>query len=140
VQRQKKEKDYNKQQLTPEARVVCLSPPFTTVHNFVARSLYAPRLKMWSKEFGDQLKVIVSEQFFADPQQTLDELFKFLELEPYKVDPDTFKVYDKLDRVKPSSANNREKMDPSLRDKFQNLFSPFVEELSEFVGEDLGWE
>jgi hypothetical protein len=53
------------------------------VFSYVARGFYAQQLRRWMEYFpDDQILVLGSERFYADPQATMAEVFAFLGLQP----------------------------------------------------------
>jgi hypothetical protein len=56
-------------------------------HAYLRRGLYGEQLQRLFKMFCPyQVKVVIFEEFRADPQSTVSELFEFLSLKPAKVD------------------------------------------------------
>ena len=98
---------------------------------FVARGLYACNVRRWLDVFPrEQLLFIKSERFFAEPQQTLDEVFGFLGLKACMIQEREIKrkgVYS-------------EPMDKLSLEALSGFFEPYNQVLYELIRQDLAWE
>ena len=100
-------------------------------HSYKSRGLYKVQLERYLQHFPwEQLLVICSEAFFAEPENTLRQVFEF-------VGVDTgFKVED----LKPRNVNwNRTKVPPGVYEYLNDYFLPHNQALYELVGKDYGW-
>lgn len=98
--------------------------------SYLTRSHYADHLETWLKHFPrDAFLIMDSEGFFKDPQQTLDRVFDFLGLSPYRIED--LEVMRWLDY--------NESLDPNLRRELIDYFEPHNERLFQLIGERFSW-
>jgi hypothetical protein len=98
--------------------------------SYLARGRYAEQLKRWLEFYPkDQIMVINSEHFFADPMKTLRRVYDFLGISDYK--PQNLKVYNQR------SYSN---MEPATRKKLEAYFKPFNKEFYDLIGETYDWD
>ena len=102
-----------------------------TTYSYKSRGLYKCQMERYLKYFAkEQILIIPSERFFADPLQYLQKTFDFLGVDSnYKV----------LDLQPKNIANNRIKVDQTVYDYLNGFFRPYNEALYELLGEDFGW-
>ncbi|MCE2846959.1 MAG: sulfotransferase domain-containing protein [Sphingobacteriales bacterium] len=95
--------------------------------SYFHRGCYAIQLKRWMNVFpADQLLIIRSESFFADPQQEFKRVLRFLELP--SADPDGgYKVYN--------AGGEYDAMSPQLRSELLERYRPHNEEFFRLIGE-----
>jgi hypothetical protein len=99
-------------------------------YSYVARGLYADQLESWVKLFGrDQLLIIKSEDFYANPSMVLGQVLQFLGLPAWT--SDTFRKYNLA-----HYAN----MEPVTRERLAAFFRLPNQKLHEFLGVDFGWD
>lgn len=97
---------------------------------YLARGRYVEQLEHWAKWFdSDQLMIVCSEEFFADPERRYREVLAFLELPAWS--PGSYDVYN---------ATPSPEMDPSARVRLQEYFQPHNERLFRYLGRELPWE
>ncbi len=98
--------------------------------SYKARGVYVDQLKAWAKTFAkEQVLVLRSEDFYADPASTLETVLDFLGLPRWT--PDTYLKYNKA---------RYPDMDAALRRELFGYFEPHNRRLSRFLGRDLGWD
>jgi hypothetical protein len=99
-------------------------------YSYLSRGIYVDQLERWTRPFSrEQLLVLKSEDFYRDPEGTLEQVAEFLDLPPWRL-----RIYKQhnLARYAP--------MDESTRDRLVAYFKPHNERLYEFLGVNLGWE
>ncbi|MBC7236747.1 MAG: sulfotransferase domain-containing protein [Chloroflexi bacterium] len=98
-------------------------------YSFLGRGLYYQQLLNWQKWFGpDQLLILRSEDYFADPQAVLSTIFAFLGLPDYTVTP-----------LKDHSSGSYPKMSAEVRRWLEAYYAPHNARLYELLGRDMGW-
>jgi len=108
----------------------------------VFRSLYHDQLHRWLRLFPrQQLMVISSESFFENAADTMNEVAKFLGLEPFE-----FQTADQLQRSWDGGASNDyaipqdyPAMDDATRKLLADFFEPYNQQLYRLIDEDFGW-
>ena len=96
---------------------------------YKSRGLYVNYLKNWYKEFPkENILVLSSERFFANPQQVFDSICEFLWIET--------EVKVNFDKMNEGSG---EKMDTKTRESLQNYFKPYNEELFTLLNTRYDW-
>lgn len=96
------------------------------------RGLYAEQLKRYFALFPrEQILVLQSEAFFADPQPVFARVCRFLGLEPELAHAD----------FKPRNVGDYDAslVSSSVHDELARYFAPFNRELYDLLGEDFGW-
>jgi hypothetical protein len=110
--------------------------------SYVFRSLYDDQVYRWLRLFPrEQLMIIQSERFFADPAGTMAEAVALLGLEPFD-----FRSAEQLQRKWDAGAGNTREMpraynamDEVTRRLLADFFEPYNQRLYRLVGEDYGW-
>ena len=98
--------------------------------DWLPRGTYAPQLAHWFRHFPrEQLLVLNSEQFFADPQATLDGVTDFLGLDRHRWS--SFEVHHK---------GHYAPMKPESRRRLLDFFREPNEELYDLIGRRFAWE
>jgi hypothetical protein len=98
-------------------------------YSYLARGAYAEHLRAYFALFDPaQILVVRSEDMFASPQQTVDEVSDFLGL-------DRAALPDPAPRNKGKYGQAAIPNEAALRDHFR----PFNERLYELLGRDMGW-
>jgi hypothetical protein len=97
--------------------------------SYVAQSSYVPMVERWRAHYpADQFIVWISEEFYARPQEHLDELTARLGLPSHHlVDATPYNGFDAPD------------MAAATRAALTERFRPQVDELSALLGRDLPW-
>jgi hypothetical protein len=97
-------------------------------HSYLARGCYAEQLDRWRPLFGDQLLVLSSERFFAEPERTFPRVLEFLELPAFT--PDGYRRHN---------AHDYRQMGPEVRARLVEHFREPNRRLYQALGDDLGW-
>lgn len=96
---------------------------------YVTQSEYAPALARWLARFPRaQLLILRSEDFYADPQVTYEQVLRFLDLPAHP-----------LVDVAPWNAAPGEVMNPVTRKRLRAHFASYNDQLTALVGRDFGW-
>ncbi|NLF13599.1 MAG: sulfotransferase domain-containing protein [Anaerolineaceae bacterium] len=99
-------------------------------YTYLSRGIYVDQLERWTGLFdSEQLMVLKSEDFYADPAATLVQVCEFLDLPPWQLS--SYKQYN-LARYAPMEASTRERLAAYFEEHNQRLYS--------FLGHDLGWK
>ena len=97
--------------------------------SYLSRGIYVDQLKKWRKFFDqEQILVIKSEDFFADPHKILNEVFDFQGLSKYN------QIENKHYNMK-----NYKSMNNETRKNLIEYFKPHNEKLYNFLGRDFNW-
>jgi hypothetical protein len=98
-------------------------------HSYLARGRYDEQLATWRSLFPDeQLLVLTSERFFAEPHRTFQRVLDFLELPPFT--PAAYEVHN---------AHDYRQMGEAMRSLLLEYYRDPNRRLYETLGEDLGW-
>jgi hypothetical protein len=98
-------------------------------HSYLARGRYDEQLATWRSLFPDeQLLVLTSERFFAEPHRTFQRVLDFLELPPFT--PAAYEVHN---------AHDYRQMGEAMRSLLLEHYRDPNRRLYETLGEDLGW-
>lgn len=98
----------------------------------VPRGFYADQLRHWLKFFpAERLCVLGFEDLLADPQATLDQAFRFLDLAPHPVD--TSKVLNK------GTGRAEDRVDAGLRAELTALYRERNAGLAGLAGRSFAW-
>jgi Sulfotransferase domain len=98
-------------------------------HSYVARGRYAEQLDRWRSRFADeQLLVLSSGRFFAEPGRWFGRVLDFLELPAFT--PGAFDRHN---------AYRYREMDPRVRGWLVDHYREPNRELYESLGDDFGW-
>jgi hypothetical protein len=98
-------------------------------HSYLARGRYDEQLATWRSLFPDeQLLVLTSERFFAEPHRTFQRVLDFLELPPFT--PAAYEVHN---------AHDYRQMGAGVRSLLLEHYRQPNRRLYETLGEDLGW-
>jgi len=102
-------------------------------HSYRSRGQYMEQIEVWLQHFPrEQMHIVISEDFYADPDQKLRATTDFLGLAPLPSrNQDTFKKHNFAEYSK---------MDPGVRADLINFFRPHNQRLEEFLGRSLGWD
>lgn len=96
---------------------------------YLGRGLYADQLERWLRYFPrEQLLVIRSEDLFARPQETFEEVFTFLGIEPRT-----------LTELAPRNTGTYSPIEPELRARLDEYFAEPNARLERLLGRDFGW-
>ncbi|MEQ4203866.1 sulfotransferase domain-containing protein [Actinopolymorpha sp. B9G3] len=101
-------------------------------HFHLARGIYVHQLREWQKYFSsDQILVIRSEDFFANPGVVARDVQRFVGLPDH--DLDTASVRNR------NLGTYKEAMAPATRKRLEAYFAPYNKELFHHLGRDLCW-
>ena len=107
-------------------------PPDKRVNDplVVRRGIYQPQLERWRTHFpDDQLMVIQSERWFADPPSVMDEVCDYLGI-PRR---------EQLPRVMRNRNKPHEPFDEDVITHLRAFYEPYNEELADYLDMDLDW-
>ena len=97
--------------------------------SYVAQSHYAQSLKPWIERYGrDNLLVLISEEYYADPTSALNQVADFL---------GTPRGTELVGEHRNAAAGAD--MDPAIREELRRTFAPDVAELERMLGRSLPW-
>jgi hypothetical protein len=98
---------------------------------YVERGLYLPQLRRWHAAFPrDQLLIVTSERWFADPMAVLEQVWRHLGIPARR-------------RLPPMNRNRRGKdlpVDPGTVERLRDYYRPHNAELQDYLGIPLGWD
>jgi len=100
------------------------------IYSYLKRGVYIEQIERWIDLFSkDQILIIKSEDFFADPEDSFNTVLKFLELPEY-----TISSYKKFNEGKQVA------MKPETREQLFEYFEPYNQRLYNCLGTDFGWD
>lgn len=99
-------------------------------YSYTSRGRYLEQLRRWTEHYPrEQLLVLQSERFFADPGRVTLEVQRFLGLSP-----------EPLGRYRPFlQGKYARSMDPAMRARLVAYFEPCNRELYRWLGEEFDW-
>lgn len=98
-------------------------------HSYLARGRYLEQILTWHALFPpEQLLILKSEEFFAEPEAGFDRVLRFLGLPPWR--PRKFERFN---------ARRYAPMDPGTRRELIRHFAEPNRALAEYLGTELGW-
>jgi lipopolysaccharide transport system ATP-binding protein len=98
--------------------------------SYLTRGHYAEQLQRWFDHFSrEQVLVVKSETFFAQPDDVFARTLDFLGLSAWQ--PDEYRA---------SNSGEYEQMRPETRARLMKYFGPHNRRLFELLGGDFGWE
>lgn len=98
--------------------------------SYLARGRYIEQIKRWRTYFSaEQMLIMSSEDFYADPSKAMKRVGVFLELPQWR-----------LEDKKSHNAGKYAKMDPKIRQDLAEYFKPYNQQLYDYVGHDFGWD
>ncbi|MEM6610972.1 MAG: tetratricopeptide repeat protein [Cyanobacteria bacterium P01_C01_bin.72] len=93
-------------------------------------SLYFYQIKPWIEVLGrEQFLILKSEDFYLDPSQVMDQVFKFLDLPSCPLDN-----YPKV------NAGSYQEAEVNIRKTLQEYFAPYNQRLEEYLGMEFNWD
>jgi len=99
-------------------------------YSYITRGIYVDQISDWLKYFpGEQIHIIKSEDFFADPFKYTQKVFKFLNLP----------TWDEIEYKKYNIGEYKD-LEISLRNKLIDFYKPFNQKLYDLLNRDFGWE
>lgn len=101
-------------------------------YSYLSRGRYAEQLERWYEHVSpDRIAVVASEELFADPEQTLGDLLRFLELDPMPAPA--------FPSTNAHRNQDRESLSPRLRAQLDDYFAPHNERLAQLLGWRPAW-
>lgn len=101
-----------------------------TQYGYLLRGMYVYFLEKWMSRFpAEQILILKSEDLYADPQETLKQVFEFLELPDHP-----------LPEYPRYTAGSYSKIPESIRQSLAEFFRPHNQKLEEFLGRKFDWE
>lgn len=121
--------------LADDLQKTIINPHFHSLnlahYSYLLRGDYITQLKRWQQFFpAEQMLILKSEDFYANPQQTVTQAATFLKLPEWQPNPAIFKQYN---------PGVYDKMLPQTRLRLSRYFQPANEALYEYLGRDLAW-
>lgn len=99
---------------------------------YLSRGRYHEQIENWLTYFDrEQILFLKSEDFFADPQTTLNLVSNFLEIS-------NFSEYNNLKKVWQKGKYN--KIDKETKDRLKHYFHPYNKALYNLIGQNFEWE
>ncbi|BAZ44189.1 sulfotransferase [Chondrocystis sp. NIES-4102] len=96
----------------------------------ILSSLYIYKIKPWIEILGrDQFLILKSEDFYSDPQTSMNEVFNFLGVANCPLDS-----YPKV------NAGSYNQVDAELRKTLVDYFAPYNQQLEDYLGMQFNWE
>ena len=110
---------------------ICDIPVHFTNYRVLKTGIYIDYLQNWFKYYDrKQFLFLCTEDFYENPQQTLDKTFDFLELPPFKANNLTnFNV-----------GNYKKKMNEDTRKHLIEYYKPHNKRLYRLLGRDFNWD
>lgn len=103
--------------------------------SYLSRGIYVDQLMEWREYFDqDQMLVLNSEAFFADPLESLGPILDFLGLPSWEPEPQSIRA----------NSNTRHegtygRMSPGIRRRLEAYFEPHNRRLYDYLDVDFGW-
>ena len=100
------------------------------VFSYLKRGIYIEQIMRWYELFpGEQILIIKSEEFFANPEQCFHKVEDFLGLPRYSL-----KTYKKF------NIGKNAVMRKDIRERLARYFIPYNQRLYEFLGKNFDWD
>ncbi len=97
---------------------------------YVSYGVYVEFLKKWMTIFPrEQFLILSSEDFYQEPQITMENVFKFLDLPKHQLQD-----YQKL------NSGSYPNIPPSIYSTLSDYFQPYNQKLEEYLGMKFNWE
>jgi hypothetical protein len=98
--------------------------------SYVARSLYLNQIQAYYQHFKpENILILASEAFFADPQASYSKVIDFLGLNPFSI----------TDKTPKNVGQYRQKSIP-LEAELRRYYYPHNQQLYDYLQRDFGWE
>ncbi len=96
---------------------------------YLARGIYLEQVQRWHAVFPrEQLLILISERYFADPEASLARLWEHLGLPNVPTQDE-----------KRNARKNKATIDPAVIEEVRTFFRPHNAALEAYLGESLGW-
>lgn len=100
--------------------------------SYLKRGKYIEQIQAWKQHFADeQMRIVMYDDFVADTQGIMDEMFSFIGVEPMKLSG--------LDKRHNQHAHST-KADSELVQYLSGQFKPFNQALFELLGKTYNWK
>ena len=104
-------------------------PNYYHDNSYLARGVYADQLENWFKHYDrKQLLILTTEDFHKNVQQTLDQVFDFLEVPPFQAE-----------NLRNLNVGNYKAMNADTRKFLIKYFRPHNERLSKLLQRNFNW-
>jgi len=101
-------------------------------YSYLERGIYVNKLQRWMKYFSkEQFLVIKSEDMLKKPNETYQQIVKFLNLAPWVLKE--YKQYR-------AASYKKTLMNPETRKQLRDFFKPHNEKLYKFLGKNFEWD
>jgi hypothetical protein len=99
-------------------------------YSYLTRGIYVNQIKKWMEYFPEnQFLIIKSEDLFKNPENTLNDAFKFLDLPQYH----------KIEFKRPNQGKYS-KLETKIVEELTEYFKPYNQQLYEYLGIDFNWK
>ena len=99
-------------------------------YSYLARGVYADQLENWFRHYSKkQFLILTTEDFSKNLQQTLDQIFDFLDVPPFQVE-----------NLKNLNVGNYKTMNKDTRKFLIEYFKPHNEKLSKLLQHNFDWD
>ncbi|MEA5550654.1 tetratricopeptide repeat protein [Anabaena cylindrica UHCC 0172] len=103
--------------------------PQMPITNYLRGGMYLKFIQQWLKWFPrEQFLILKSEDFFNDPNTTVNQTFEFLGVKPYE-----------LPSYPIENQRYYQPVSESIRQDLSVFFDPYNQELEQFLGQKLNW-
>ena len=125
--------DREPERLRDEADRIRSMPDYTSEnlqhYSYLTRGVYVDQLQPWMDFFPkEQLLILKSEDFYANPRATVHQVYEFLGLPRWD-----------QDEYRPLNVASYRDMDPATRSRLLAYFEPHNQRLYRFMGVDWVW-
>lgn len=98
-------------------------------HSYLARGIYVDQLKIWLDTFPrEQILILRSEDFYADPGPAIQQVTDFIGLNPYR-----------KARYEVHNDGKYNSLSDDMRAFLYEYYAPHNERLNDYLGMDFGW-
>jgi tetratricopeptide (TPR) repeat protein len=105
------------------------SPFWKTQKGHLWRGLYVYFIEKWMQIFpAEQFLILQSEDLYAHPQKTMQQVFQFLEISPYQ-----------LPHYKRYTAGSYSQVPQDIREQLSTFFKPHNQRLEAFLNRKFNW-
>ena len=115
--------------LSQEPKVDLHSQVYATNGFYITRSTYIESVRQWMEIFPkEQFLILKSEDFFANPETTVNQVFQFLGVEPYQ-----------LQEYRNQNKGNYPSVSQSISKTLSDYFRPYNQQLEEYLDRKFNW-
>ena len=95
----------------------------------IMSSLYIYKIKPWIETLGrEQFLILKSEDFYLNPQQNMERVFKFLDLPS-----------NPLENYPKVNVGSYQEVEPEIRKTLADYFAPYNKQLEQYLNMEFGW-